>query len=51
MKDIDQKDVPEVSGGIAPGDDGCTPNFPLPPDYPKYPGPKPDPYDDQYYSQ
>lgn len=46
MKPVEDKVVPEVSGGFAPGDDGC---FPTPrdptnvPAGPIVPGPMPEP--------
>lgn len=44
MKDIDKKDVADVSGGYVPGDGGCFPPFPNPLEYPQAPGqPFPDP--------
>lgn len=42
MKDIEQKDLPDVSGGFAPDDD-CFPPLPFP-DYPTNPAvPFPEP--------
>lgn len=44
MKEIDKKEVPDVSGGYAP-EVGCFPPFPVPIDYPKTPiGPFPEPH-------
>lgn len=44
MKDIDQKELPDASGGYSPGDDGCMPRFPGAIDFPKYPiTPSPEP--------
>ena len=44
MKDIDKKDVTDVSGGYVPTDGGCFPPFPEPIDFPKTPGlPMPEP--------
>ena len=39
MKVIDQKDIPEVSGGTVgyPPDAPCFPPFPAPEDYPRTP--------------
>ncbi len=40
MKDVEKKDLPEVPGGVKPGDtgDGCTtPAGPLFPDFPRHP--------------
>jgi hypothetical protein len=48
MKDIDQKDVPEIPGGITPVRGGCIPPVGPPNiDYPPYPvGPLPIPAPD-----
>ncbi|HQZ44858.1 MAG TPA: hypothetical protein PK042_02020 [Usitatibacteraceae bacterium] len=37
MKDLDRNDVPAVSGGSFPDDNGSLPPFPQPGDYPKWP--------------
>ena len=39
MKEVEKKDVPEVSGGNVLPDDTCIPLPPMPaPQYPPYPG-------------
>jgi hypothetical protein len=44
MKDIDQKDAPDVSGGYSPLDEGCFPPLPWPGEFPPTPvGPCPEP--------
>jgi hypothetical protein len=38
MKDINTRDMPDVSGGVTPSDP-CEPVWPTGPTYPDYPGP------------